>query len=218
MLGGAYLCFEGFEKLAHKFLHSKAEDEQHHKELLDANQSVDLVAMEKDKIKGAVRTDFILSAEIIVIALGTVAAASFAQQVTVLVGIAVVMTIGVYGLVGAIVKMDDAGLYLSKRAGAGVQALGRFLLSAAPKLMKFLSVAGTVAMFMVGGGILTHGIPGAHDVIHHAAEAAGSVGGVGPLLAAVTPSVLDTIGGVIAGAIVLAVVTIGSKLLSAVKR
>ena len=218
MLGGAYLCFEGFEKLAHKFLHSKAEDEQHHKELLDANQSVDLVAMEKDKIKGAVRTDFILSAEIVVITLGTVATASFAQRVAVLSGIAVVMTIGVYGLVGAIVKMDDAGLYLSKRAGAGVQALGRFLLTAAPKLMKFLSVAGTVAMFMVGGGILTHGIPGAHDVIHHAAEAVGSVGGVGPLLAAVTPSVLDTIGGVIAGAIVLAVVTIGSKLLSALKR
>ncbi|SFF61434.1 hypothetical protein SAMN05518865_102180 [Duganella sp. CF458] len=218
MLGGAYLCFEGFEKIAHKFLHSQAEDDQHHKELLDANQSVDLVAMEKDKIKGAVRTDFILSAEIIVIALGTVAAATFMQQVTVLVGIAVVMTIGVYGLVGAIVKMDDAGLYLTKRAGAGVQALGRVLLAAAPKLMKFLSVAGTVAMFMVGGGILTHGIPGAHDLIHHAAEAAGSVGGVGPLLAAVTPSVLDAIGGVIAGAIVLAVVTIGGKLLSAVKR
>jgi len=218
MLGGAYLCFEGFEKIAHKLLHSKAEDEQHHQELVDANQSVDLVAMEKEKIKGAVRTDFILSAEIIVIALGTVAAATFLQQVTVLVGIAVVMTIGVYGLVGAIVKMDDAGLYLSKRAGAGVQALGRFLLNAAPKLMKFLSVAGTVAMFMVGGGILTHGIPGAHDVIHHAAEAAGSVGGVGPLLAAVTPSVLDAIGGVIAGAIVLAIVTVGSKLLSVVKR
>lgn len=218
MLGGAYLCFEGFEKIAHKFLHSPAEDEQHHKELVDANQSVDLVAMEKEKVKGAVRTDFILSAGIIVIALGTVAAASFLQQVTVLVGIAIVMTVGVYGLVGAIVKMDDAGLYLTKRAGAAVQAIGRFLLTAAPKLMKFLSVAGTVAMFMVGGGILTHGIPGAHDVIHHAAEAAGSVGGVGPLLAAITPSALDTIGGVIAGAIVLAVVTIGSKLLSVVKR
>jgi len=218
MLGGAYLCFEGFEKIAHKLLHSQAEDDQHHKELVDANQSVDLVAMEKEKVKGAVRTDFILSAEIIVIALGTVADASFVQQLTVLVGIAVVMTMGVYGLVGAIVKMDDAGLYLTKRAGAGVQAFGRFLLTAAPKLMKFLSVAGTVAMFMVGGGILTHGIPGAHDVIHHAAEAAGSVGGVGPLLAAVTPSVLDTIGGVIAGAIVLAVVTIGGKLLSALKR
>jgi predicted DNA repair protein MutK len=218
MLGGAYLCFEGFEKLAHKFLHSKAEDEQHHKELLDANQSVDLVAMEKDKVKGAVRTDFILSAEIIVIALGTVAGAAFAQQVTVLVGIAIAMTIGVYGLVGAIVKMDDAGLYLSKRTGAATQAIGRALLNAAPKLMKFLSVAGTVAMFMVGGGILTHGIPGAHDVIHHAAEAAGTVGGVGPLLAAVTPSVLDAIGGVIAGAIVLVLVTVGSKLVGAFKR
>jgi predicted DNA repair protein MutK len=218
MLGGAYLCFEGFEKIAHKLLHSPAEDAHHHQELVDANQSVDIAAMEKDKIKGAVRTDFILSAEIIVIALGTVAAATFMQQVTVLVGIAVVMTIGVYGLVGAIVKMDDAGLYLTKRGGAGVQALGRFLLSAAPKLMKFLSVAGTVAMFMVGGGILTHGIPGAHEVIHHAAEAAGSVGGVGPLLAAITPSALDTIAGVIAGAIVLALVTIGGKLWKAVKR
>ncbi|MGW8389583.1 DUF808 domain-containing protein [Pseudoduganella sp. HUAS MS19] len=218
MLGGAYLCFEGFEKIAHKLLHSKAEDEQHHQELLEANQSVDVVAMEKEKIKGAVRTDFILSAEIIVIALGTVATATFMQQVTVLVGIAAVMTVGVYGLVAGIVKMDDAGLYLTKRAGAGVQALGRVLLSAAPKLMKFLSVAGTVAMFMVGGGILTHGIPGAHDVIHHAAEAAGSVGGVGPLLAAVTPSVLDAIGGVIAGGIVLAIVTVVGKLLSALKR
>jgi predicted DNA repair protein MutK len=218
MLGGAYLCFEGFEKIAHKLLHSQAEDEQHHQELVEANQNVDLVAMEKEKVKGAVRTDFILSAEIIVIALGTVADATFLQQVTVLTGIAIVMTIGVYGLVGAIVKMDDAGLYLSGRAGAGVQALGRFLLNAAPKLMKFLSVAGTVAMFMVGGGILTHGIPGAHDVIHHAAQAAGSVGGIGPMLAAITPATLDAVAGVIAGAIVLAVVSAGSKLLSALKR
>ncbi len=218
MLGGAYLCFEGFEKIAHKLLHSPAEDEQHHQELLEANQNVDLVAMEKEKVKGAVRTDFILSAEIIVIALGTVADATFLQQVTVLIGIAIVMTIGVYGLVGAIVKMDDAGLYLSRRAGAGVQAVGRFLLNAAPKLMKFLSVAGTVAMFMVGGGILTHGIPGAHEVIHHAAEAAGSVGGIGPMLAAVTPTTLDAVAGVVAGAIVLAVVTAGGKLLGTLKR
>jgi len=218
MVGGAYLCFEGFEKIAHKLLHSPAEDDQHHKELVDANQDVDLVAMEKEKIKGAVRTDFILSAEIIVIALGTVAAASFMQQVTVLVGIAIVMTLGVYGLVGAIVKMDDAGLYLSRRGGAGLQAFGRLLLNAAPKLMRFLSVAGTVAMFMVGGSILLHGIPGAHDVIHHATDAAGSVGGVGPLLAAATPTALDAIGGVIAGALVLAAVTIGSKVLSLLKR
>jgi predicted DNA repair protein MutK len=220
MLGGAYLCFEGFEKIAHKLLHSKAEDEQHHRELVEAlaNPEIDLVAMEKDKIKGAVRTDFILSAEIIVIALGTVAAATFSQQVAVLVSIAVAMTIGVYGLVGAIVKMDDAGLYLSKRASAAAQALGRLLLSAAPKLMKFLSVAGTVAMFMVGGGILTHGIPGAHDVIHHAAEAAGAVPAVGPLLAVLTPTTLDALAGVVAGALVLVVVTLASKLLGALKR
>ncbi len=218
MMGGAYLCFEGFEKIAHKLLHSPAEDDQHHQELVDANQDIDLMAMEKEKVKGAVRTDFILSAEIIVIALGTVAEATFMQQVTVLVGIAIFMTLGVYCLVGAIVKMDDAGLYLSKRAGAAVQAFGRFLLNAAPMLMKFLSVAGTVAMFMVGGGILLHGIPGAHEVVHHAAETAGAVGGVGPLLAAITPTALDAIGGVMAGAVVLAAVTIGSKVLSLLKR
>ena len=219
MVGGAYLCFEGVEKLAHKWLHT-AEDDAHAAALSEAvaHPEVDLAALEKDKVKGAVRTDFILSAEIIVIALGTVAGASFTQQVTVLVGIAIVMTLGVYGLVGAIVKMDDAGLYLSKRGGAGVQAFGRLLLNAAPKLMRFLSVAGTVAMFMVGGSILLHGIPAAHDVIHHATETARSVGGVGPLLAAITPSTLDAVGGVIAGAIVLAVVTIGSKVLSLLKR
>lgn len=220
MLGGAYLCFEGFEKIAHKFLHSKEEEEQHHKELVEAvaNPEIDLVAMEKDKIKGAVRTDFILSAEIIVIALGTVATAPFTQQVAVLVAIAVAMTVGVYGLVGAIVKMDDAGLYLTKRASGGAQVLGRALLSAAPKLMKFLSVAGTAAMFMVGGGILTHGIHSLHEAIQHAGSVAGSVAGVGPLLGAITPTVLDAIAGVVAGALVLAVVMAGSKVLSALKR
>ncbi|MYN01114.1 DUF808 family protein [Pseudoduganella sp. DS3] len=220
MLGGAYLCFEGFEKIAHKFLHSKEEDEQHHKELVEAvsNPEIDLVAMEKDKIKGAVRTDFILSAEIIVIALGTVAAAPFSQQVAVLVAIAVAMTVGVYGLVGAIVKMDDAGLYLTQRASGGARLLGRALLSAAPKLMKFLSVAGTAAMFMVGGGILTHGIHSLHEAIQQAGAAAGSVAGVGPLLGAITPTVLDAIAGVVAGALVLAVVLAGSKLLGLLKR
>ena len=120
MLGGAYLCFEGFEKIAHKFLHSKAEDDAHHQELTQAlvNPEVDLVALERDKIKGAVRTDFILSAEIIAIALGTVANAPFGTRVLVLSGIALVMTIGVYGFVAGIVKIDDAGLYLSRRAVA----------------------------------------------------------------------------------------------------
>jgi len=223
MIGGAFLCFEGFEKLAHKYLHSKEEDDAHHAELAAAvaNPEVDLVAMEKDKIKGAVRTDFILSAEIIVIALGTVAQAPFSQQVAVLVAIAVLMTVGVYGIVAGIVKMDDAGLWLSQRTGdgkAGLRAFGRFLLSAAPKLMKFLSVAGTLAMFMVGGGILTHGIPGAHDIIHHAAEAVHGVPAIGGVLAAVTPTLLDAIAGVVAGAIVLAVVTIAGRILRSFKK
>jgi len=177
--------------------------------------------MEKDKIKGAVRTDFILSAEIIVIALGTVAQAPFSQQVAVLVAIALLMTVGVYGIVAGIVKMDDAGLWLSQRTGegkAGLRAFGRFLLSAAPKLMKFLSVAGTLAMFMVGGGILTHGIPGAHDIIHHAAEAVHGVPALGGVLAAVTPTLLDAIAGVVAGAIVLAVVTIAGRILRSFKK
>ncbi|MYM69503.1 DUF808 family protein [Pseudoduganella sp. FT55W] len=213
MIGGLYLCFEGFEKIAHNLLH-KEEGEHHKNELHQAlaNPEVDLVALEKDKIKGAIRTDFILSAEIIVIALGTVAEAAFSKQVTVVVSIALVMTVGVYGLVAAIVKMDDAGLYLSQRGGAAVRALGRMLLTAAPKLMKLLGVVGTVAMFMVGGGILTHGLPFAHDIIHHAAEASG------PILGAIVPTVLDAVTGVIAGALALVVVTIGSKIVSLIKK
>ena len=212
MVGGLYLCFEGFEKIAHGLLHAD-EAQQHKSELSSAlaDPEVDLVALEKDKIKGAIRTDFILSAEIIVIALGSVAEAAFTQQVTVVVGIALVMTVGVYGIVAGIVKMDDAGLYLSQRGGAAVRALGRVLLAAAPKLMKLLSVVGTAAMFMVGGGILTHGLPFAHDLIHHAAEAAGGVPAVGPVLGYITPSLLDAVAGVIAGALALLVVTVVGK-------
>lgn len=214
MIGGAYLCYEGFEKLAHKFLHSKDEDDAHHGELTRAlaDPAVDLVAIEKDKIKGAVRTDFILSAEIIVIALGTVENAPFAQQVTVLIAIAVVMTVGVYGLVAGIVKIDDAGLYLSKKASSAAQGIGRLLLAGAPLLMKTLSVVGTAAMFMVGGSILMHGVPALHHMVDSAAASAGGVAGIGPVLKAVTPTVIDAIAGVIAGAIVLLVVTLGKKL------
>ncbi|MFA9215780.1 MAG: DUF808 domain-containing protein [Sphingomonadaceae bacterium] len=219
MAGGTYLCFEGFEKIAHSYLHPE-EQAQHHSELTAAfsNPEVDLLALEKDKIKGAVRTDFILSAEIIVIALGTVAEAPFAQQVTVVGGIALVMTVGVYGLVAAIVKMDDAGLYLSQRTGALVQAVGRLLLAAAPKLMKLLSVVGTAAMFMVGGGILMHGLPGAHDVVHHATDAASAVPGVGALLGAIVPTLIDAVAGIIAGALALAVVSAVGAVLRRLKR
>ncbi|HIV72516.1 MAG TPA: DUF808 domain-containing protein [Candidatus Aquabacterium excrementipullorum] len=219
MVGGAYLCFEGFEKLAHKFLHSHEDDEAHKADHIQAlsNPAVDIVAYEKDKVKGAIRTDFILSAEIIAITLGTVADAPFTQQVTVLSGIALIMTIGVYGLVAGIVKLDDAGLYLSRRQGSGapmdaLRAFGRGLLGAAPYLMKTLSVVGTAAMFMVGGGILTHGIPVAHDTIHHIAEGAGGVAGIGGLLKLVTPTTLDALFGVLAGAVVLAGVTLVSRL------
>ncbi len=226
MAGGAYLCFEGVEKLAHPFLHGhEAEDEAHHQALAQAlaDTRVDMVAFEKDKIAGAVRTDFILSAEIVTITLGTVATATLTKQVMVLSGVSLAMTVGVYGLVAAIVKMDDVGLYLSRLGGegavaAGRQQLGRFLLAAAPLLMKALSVVGTAAMFLVGGGILMHGLPGAHDVVHTITHAAEAVPGVGGLLAVVAPTLLDAIGGVVAGAIVLAVVTVGQKLAGLFKR
>ncbi len=167
MVGGAFLCFEGFEKLAHKFLHRAEDDQAHEVELMQAlaNPEVDMLALEKDKIKGAIRTDFILSAEIIAITLGTVQASPFATQFTVLAGIALLMTVGVYGLVAGIVKIDDAGLYLSRQSGSGLQAVGRGLLRTAPVLMKLLSVAGTAAMFLVGGGILVHGLPFLHHLL-----------------------------------------------------
>lgn len=213
MLGGAFLCFEGFEKLAHKFLHSQAEDVGHHAEHVQAlaDPSVDMQAFEKGKIKGAVRTDFILSAEIIAITLGVVASQPFVQQVTVLSGIALLMTIGVYGLVAGIVKLDDAGLYLSQRASAALQALGRGILWLAPWLMKLLSVVGTAAMFMVGGGILTHGIPGAHELIHHWVDVIATLPVAGGVLAALTPTLVDALFGVVVGALVLGVVGVAGK-------
>ncbi|WP_147652759.1 DUF808 domain-containing protein [Vulcaniibacterium gelatinicum] len=172
MVGGAYLCYEGVEKLAHKFLHSPKEDARRHAELLQAvsDEQVDMVAFEKDKIKGAIRTDFILSAEIIVITLGTVAQADFARQLSVLVAISLLMTVGVYGLVAGIVKLDDLGLLLAGNGREGgmartKRALGKAILRTAPYLMKLLSIAGTAAMFLVGGGILVHGIAALHHLI-----------------------------------------------------
>ena len=209
MAGGAYLCFEGFEKLAHKYLHSKSEQADQRQALVASVSSptVDLVAVEKDKIKGAIRTDFILSAEIIVITLGTVQASPFITQVSVLSSIAIIMTVGVYGLVAGIVKLDDGGLYLSQRVGADAwrafqRSFGRGILWLAPWLMKGLSVAGTIAMFLVGGGILTHGI----TPLHHAIEQfTAKMGGV---MATVAPLLMDAVVGLITGALVLLVVTL----------
>ena len=212
MAGGAFLCYEGFEKFAHKLLHGKEEDTAHHTELAQAlsDPAADLVALEKQKIRGAVRTDFILSAEIIVITLGTVADADFAVQVSVLVGIALLMTVGVYGLVAGIVKIDDGGLALSRVTGenAGARALrglGNGILHTAPWLMKGLSVAGTAAMFLVGGGIIVHGVPPLHHAIEHAAAATGALAWPLAFLA-------DALVGVVAGALVLAVVSGAQRL------
>ncbi|MBT9300331.1 DUF808 domain-containing protein [Pseudomonas sp. TAE6080] len=212
MLGGAYLCFEGFEKLAHKFLHSKADAQAEHAQLVEAvaDPATDLVAFEKDKIKGAIRTDFILSAEIIAITLGTVADAPLMQQVIVLSGIALVMTIGVYGLVAGIVKLDDLGLWMAQKPGQLVRDIGNGLLRTAPYMMKSLSVIGTAAMFMVGGGILTHGVPAVHHWIESVSQ---SVGGISWLM----PTLLNAVAGVIAGAVVLAVVSVVNKLWRALK-
>ncbi|NUO88723.1 MAG: DUF808 domain-containing protein [Cupriavidus sp.] len=210
MVGGAFLCYEGFEKLAHRFLHSKADDAVHHAREVQAvaDPAVDLVAFEKEKIKGAVRTDFILSAEIIVISLGTVANAPFGQRLAVLCAIAVIMTVGVYGLVAGIVKLDDVGLYLSRQASAGLRWLGQGLLRLAPRLMKTLSFAGTAAMFLVGGGILMHGIPAMHHVTEAAALGAASVTAIGGVLAVLAPVVIDGIAGIVAGALVLVAVSV----------
>ena len=189
MCGGLYLCYEGFEKLAHRLLHSKAEDEKERAALVRAlaDPKVDLVAFEKKKIAGAVRTDFILSAEIIVITLGAAANATFPVRAGVLGVVAALMTVLVYGFVAAIVKLDDVGLHLTRKRGTA--ALGRFLLRLAPVLMKALTVLGTVAMFMVGGGILAHGLPGRH-AFHPVGQ-----------------HLVDALTGVVAGAAALAVVS-----------
>ena len=204
MVGGAYLCYEGFEKVAHRLLHSRAEDAAAHRVLTQAlaEPEVDLCAIEKDKIKGAVRTDFILSAEIIAITLGTVADSDFLTRLTVMTAIALVMTVGVYGIVAAIVKLDDLGLYLSRKAGAA-KAVGAGILRTAPWLMKSLSIAGTAAMFMVGGGILVHGFAPLGQAIESLS------GGAGHWL---TGALWNAVAGAVAGAIVLAAVTLGRRL------
>jgi len=214
MVGGAFLCYEGFEKLTHKFSRSTDEDAAHHAELVQAmsDPALDLVALEKEKIKGAVRTDFILSAEIIIISLGTVAAAPFMTRVSVLSAISFIMTVGVYGLVAGIVKLDDGGLSLSQRSGDAysarlLRAFGRGVLMAAPWLMKGLSVAGTAAMFLVGGGILTHGISGVHSWIERLADGMAPLPGIGGTLQWLTRVLLDAAAGILAGALALAVMS-----------
>lgn len=210
MLGGAFLCYEGAEKVVHKFApnllpHELDDDTAHHDRLVaNADEQVDLVALEKDKIRGAIRTDFILSAEIVVISLGVMTAATLATKAAALTAIAILMTVGVYGLVGLIVKLDDMGVHLLNKPSSSSQAIGRALLAFAPKLMKFLSFAGTLAMFLVGGGILVHGI----NILHHQAEDLAALSGV---FGGFTEALYNGIVGLIAGLIILAVVIVAKK-------
>jgi predicted DNA repair protein MutK len=218
MAGGLFLCYEGFEKIWHAWTH-REEKNLHRQELREAlvDPTVDLRAVERDKIKGAVRTDFILSAEIIVITLGTVGAATFGVRVAVLVGIALLMTVGVYGLVAGIVKLDDAGLYLSQTRGEGVlprlvRRFGLGVVSFAPWLMKLLSVLGTAAMFLVGGGILAHGIPWLEHRITDISEM--DAGAMDFMVAAMTPLLANLVIGVVAGALAVLVIELVKKVRS----
>lgn len=209
MLGGAYLCYEGFEKVWHKFAHQDEHTQQHEERIAALQEkSIDIALYEKDKIKGAIRTDFILSAEIIIIALGTVADKPITTQIAVLVFIAVLMTVGVYGLVAGIVKIDDGGLLLVKDTsltlrGKTKRALGYFMIGFAPKLMKFLAFAGTVAMWLVGGSLITHGVPAFHHIIESATHFASSLAIFPGVLVAITPLLIDLLVGFVLGAILV---------------
>ncbi|MDE0952360.1 MAG: DUF808 domain-containing protein [Halioglobus sp.] len=219
ILGGLFLCYEGFEKVAHRFFHSKAEDIAQRNDRVKqlAESPADLANFEQQKIKGAIRTDLILSAEIIVLTLGIVAEKEFITQFLVLSGIAFFMTVGVYGIVAGIVKLDDAGLYLIEKSGKGIwprfqRWWGARLLVFAPWLMKALAVVGTVAMFMVGGGILVHGFHVLDEGIKFLTEQLGEIAAVGPVLAALTPTLGGIVIGMVAGAAVLALVMLWQRL------
>ncbi|HBN2764766.1 TPA: DUF808 domain-containing protein [Klebsiella oxytoca] len=201
MLGGAFLCFEGVEKVVHTLQARKhKEDPQVRQQRLEAMANQDPMAFERDKVKGAVRTDFILSAEIVAITLGIVAEAPLLNQILILSGIALLVTVGVYGLVGIIVKLDDMGYWLAEKSSALAQWTGKALLAIAPRLMKVLSIVGTLAMFLVGGGIVVHGLTPLHHAIENLAQ------GQNGVIASLLPTAANLVLGFIIGAIVLAVV------------
>lgn len=213
VIGGLFLSYEGVEKIMHTLQHKKAQTSKEAQlELIQTEQ--DLATYETEKIKGAVRTDFILSAEIVVISLGTVAAASFLTKVTVLSVIAVAMTVGVYGFVALIVKIDDIGLYLTEQAANFKQRIGRGLLAFAPILMKTLSVVGTAAMFLVGGGIINHAIPFVHHFTEDTVEYVQDIPTMGSIVGSVTPMLINLVVGILAGILVVIVVTLVQKVWS----
>lgn len=210
MIGGLFLCYEGVEKVLHSLHHKKAKTEEEASQELTAIET-DMATFEKDKVKGAIRTDFILSAEIVVISLGTVAAATFSTKVMVLSVIAILMTVGVYGFVAMIVKIDDLGLYLTQQASSFKQTIGRGLLAFAPKLMKTLTIVGTIAMFLVGGGIISHGVPLLHHFTEGSVDYAEHIPTVGSIVGALTPTLINLVIGFVAGLIVLVIVSLIKK-------
>ncbi|MEN3968521.1 DUF808 domain-containing protein [Acinetobacter sp. BWR-L5] len=210
MIGGLFLCYEGVEKVLHSLHHKKAKTKEEASQELTAIET-DMATFEKDKVKGAIRTDFILSAEIVVISLGTVAAATFSTKVMVLSVIAILMTVGVYGFVAMIVKIDDLGLYLTQQASSFKQTIGRGLLAFAPKLMKTLTIVGTIAMFLVGGGIISHGVPLLHHFTEGSVDYAEHIPTVGSIVGALTPTLINLVIGFVAGLIVLAIVSLIKK-------
>ena len=222
MIGGTYLCFEGFEKVSHRLLHRGTGDGEHTEDEAEQAEAVvarvltepaaDPMVLERDKIKGAIRTDFILSAEIIIIALGTVAAAPLLTRIGVLTAVAVLMTVAVYGFVAMIIKLDDLGWWLQRRGGRLAELAGGILLGTAPRLMRFLTVAGTAAMFLVGGGIMVHGVP----VLAHSLEAL--VAPLGPLVGPIATMVGNALAGVVVGAIALAAVALVTSVRRALAR
>ena len=207
MIGGAYLCYEGVEKVLHSLQRDKHEKSpEARQQRLDKLAQQDPREFEKKKIKGAVRTDFILSAEIVAITLGIVSEAPLLNQVMVLAGIAILVTVGVYGIVAAIVKIDDLGYWLNEKSSAVARGIGRFLLAFAPWLMKILSVVGTLAMFLVGGGIIVHGLAPLHHLIE---QISGEMSG---LTASLLSNGANLVLGFIVGSIVLLVVNLIAKL------
>ena len=219
ILGGLFLCFEGVEKLYHKWFDNKKFVQQAHQELVDklTDQDADLVALEKQKIKGAIRTDFVLSAEIIVIILGTVQASTFATQVSVLSFLAIAFTVGVYGFVAMIVKLDDFGLYLLRKSLTGnfnklQNLVGRAILRFAPILMKTLTIVGTAAMFLVGGGILVHGIEYMHHVLESMLSFIQTSEFSNGFITTVSELVFNALSGIIAGCVVFMIVQLKSLL------
>lgn len=211
MVGGLFLCYEGVEKVIHTFQHKKAKSVEDATEELNEKE-IDLATFEKEKIKGAIRTDFVLSAEIVVISLGTVATTSLTNKVAVLSIIAVIMTVGVYGFVAMIVKIDDLGLYLTEKASAIQQSIGRGLLAFAPILMKTLTFVGTIAMFLVGGGIINHAVPVLHHFSENTVDHIEHIPSVGNIIGALTPTLLNFGLGIIAGFIVLFFVSLFQKI------